>query len=977
MPVAKAYAFCSSPHSQPSSPPPGDKIKGTNGDEKFQETEIFEDTLVINSPFTETEVENLNLDTEVVEDSEPVENMATGPVCEYEQEVVLDSEDEEMNNTSAVTVSKGFLVGETSPIVINLSMRFLKRLPKSPCEQADSNASTFGKSATGVKGASIDAQSFDDNNHLYPPVRLNHIHSPEPGDSTQAALGFVDQYLSSHDVDLLRGIHDGKITRQKSPHVLSARGPLNLAKKIKARTQNEEKEPFKWVDCDQNDKEAGIFCQKNETSSDFGSRRKTYKRRRQKRDDHLQNQGNCNAGNRYDKLVQVPRMATENNNSLKELDAESSAIRENVNVYSSVAHTEDMFDIGLDTQIAAEAMDALAYAPPPGSHFDDSHQPENAFDVSLSNLNEAHLKNSSYRQSPGLHSVTLKSNKRNVSSCRFSKVTSSSSCKHIDNQESNPVSVKMKRMTKSKSTVEGKIKNNSSSPICSEHVSPEEVCSLGKYLNFQPGAKEPRNWNESRWTRIKDQPNHQTGRNNNVKEKDILRHKRKGNGLVADPVKLGVRTKHFKLPTNSSGVARKSRSNHQFQVSPRVSATSSFSRIDSWVYPKRPRGKRKRANVQINLNAPTALCIDGKESNVYSTRSLEGQDVDKLCFPHTCPPCSASCIVNGRCLLQGNSVQPDSAGDAMKSVNLHDMHPLLLAHVEISSNKSTAQSSSEIPDTVGSSEGLKISNANHAHNEHHKKPCDKNLPKSSLLKELIRLGVPESTPDMIWRDLRHRRDMTCVRVLFSQHLDDSVIKQQKKILARLNISIASSSMEATHFVADKFTRTKNMLETMALGKPVVTHLWLESCGQANCFIDEKNYILRDMKKEKEIGFSMPVSLARARQKPLLKGRRVYITPHIKPDKEVVSSLVTTVHGQVVDESQICSDKNGNILDDLLILSFEDDYAMCHHFLKRGTAVYSPELVLNGIVIQKLELESPTYRNATFDLNHVWLSDSQQ
>lgn len=91
-----------------------------------------------------------------------------------------------------------------------------------------------------------------------------------------------------------------------------------------------------------------------------------------------------------------------------------------------------------------------------------------------------------------------------------------------------------------------------------------------------------------------------------------------------------------------------------------------------------------------------------------------------------------------------------------------------------------------------------------------------------------------------------------------------------QILARFNISMASSSMEATHFVADKFTRTKNMLEIMALGKLVVTHLWLESCGQASCFIDEKNYILRDVKKEKEIGFNMPVSLARARQKPLLK-----------------------------------------------------------------------------------------------------------
>lgn len=90
-----------------------------------------------------------------------------------------------------------------------------------------------------------------------------------------------------------------------------------------------------------------------------------------------------------------------------------------------------------------------------------------------------------------------------------------------------------------------------------------------------------------------------------------------------------------------------------------------------------------------------------------------------------------------------------------------------------------------------------------------------------------------------------------------------------QILARLGASEASTISDATHFVTDKFVRTRNMLEAIALGKPVVTHLWLESCGQASCFLDEKNYILRDAKKEREIGFSMPVSLLRASQHPLL------------------------------------------------------------------------------------------------------------
>jgi len=145
-----------------------------------------------------------------------------------------------------------------------------------------------------------------------------------------------------------------------------------------------------------------------------------------------------------------------------------------------------------------------------------------------------------------------------------------------------------------------------------------------------------------------------------------------------------------------------------------------------------------------------------------------------------------------------------------------------------------------------------------------------NLSRLSLLKEIRSLSAAQPEPSSASKDSRKRRDMTYVRVLYSQHLDDDIIKQQKKvvchfvglflsnmqsgsnyilsvilvlqILARLGISISSSITDATHFIADQFVRTRNMLEAIASGKLVVTHLWLESCGQASCFIDEKNYI---------------------------------------------------------------------------------------------------------------------------------------
>ncbi|XP_058758338.1 uncharacterized protein LOC131631555 [Vicia villosa] len=243
-----------------------------------------------------------------------------------------------------------------------------------------------------------------------------------------------------------------------------------------------------------------------------------------------------------------------------------------------------------------------------------------------------------------------------------------------------------------------------------------------------------------------------------------------------------------------------------------------------------------------------------------------------------------------------------------------------------------------------------------SHKRKFSRACHLKVFRGDLLKELSSLNAIR--PELITpsKDSRKRKDMADVRILYSHHLDDDIVKHQKKILARLGVSVASSIADATHFITDQFVRTRNMLEAIAFGKPVVTHLWIESCGQANCFIDERNYILRDDKKEKEFGFSMPVSLARATQHPLLEGRRVFVTSNIKPSKEIISSLITAVHGQAVERVGRSALKDHKIPDDLLILSCEEDYASCVPFLEKGAMVYSSELLLNGIVTQKLEYE---------------------
>ncbi|GFY85212.1 BRCT domain-containing DNA repair protein [Actinidia rufa] len=227
--------------------------------------------------------------------------------------------------------------------------------------------------------------------------------------------------------------------------------------------------------------------------------------------------------------------------------------------------------------------------------------------------------------------------------------------------------------------------------------------------------------------------------------------------------------------------------------------------------------------------------------------------------------------------------------------------------------------------------------------EYLKQSCRKNLSRSFLRREINNLFSNVSEPTSTTKDSRRRRDMANVRVLFSHHLDEDIIKHQKKILARLGASVVSSISEATHFVTDKFVRTRNMLEAIAFGKAVVTHLWLESCRQASCFIDERSYILRDAKKEKEFGFSLPVSLARACQHPLLQGQKVFITPSTKPGKDVLASLVNAVHGKVVERIGRSAFKDDKILDDLLVLACEEDYAFCVPCLEKGSRTMSSSL----------------------------------
>lgn len=235
-----------------------------------------------------------------------------------------------------------------------------------------------------------------------------------------------------------------------------------------------------------------------------------------------------------------------------------------------------------------------------------------------------------------------------------------------------------------------------------------------------------------------------------------------------------------------------------------------------------------------------------------------------------------------------------------------------------------------------------------------KNPLKRGLLKSQGSREIASLFRNGVSP-VLQSSGRRKRHMSTVRVLFSQSMDSETIKDQTKILAHFGLPVATTISEATHFVAEKFARTRNMLEAIAMGIPVVTPSWLECCGEARCFIDEKKYIMRDTKKEKELCFSMPVSLSRACKKQLLEGRRILITPNAKPSKELLKSLVAAAGGKPLERITVSMMKNKNF-EGAFVISCEQDCSICLPLIKNGLGIFDSELLLNGIVVQKLEFE---------------------
>ncbi|AQK42120.1 BRCT domain-containing DNA repair protein [Zea mays] len=806
---------------------------------------------------------------------------------------------------------------------------------------------------------------------------LSYAGSQEPGDLSQAnAFDVVDRLISINCGLSSQETIPNKLEIAK-PHASSKRGTLMLAEKVDlGRSSNGKAEIFEFVD-NLEDEGGGDFFSKNrdillpkpigrgEPKSHYTRAKKpsTKKSCGENKIGEAMNKRNSKLPGRLEtiplshsrlfksdvKSKQAYGSRTKKN-LLKDLDNLSNAKSLEEQERADVA----LNDVGPDTQMAVEAMEALVQCSPAKS-LSAEDQPLLNRDTMAekSGIAKSHLKNGSQRTSNIQEGVTTRSKRRKVPD--FSTKPQKERLRGSKVQESSEPIVKVKhKQTKSvpeKSKVSKEFIDENKyhgTPIAhrTRHCGRNDPSAFIEFSNkhLRRGKK-----------LTGDSSTIQQVQNNRIAIESGLSYFEK-----ESTEQICTNNDQDLQQSKDGSTQRTSVNNAQNLETHRVEPTTDVTCRDIPLHPK-----RRRTPTKLILSTSAAAAnheIPSEVARPYKKRRIFVRSVsDLLKYAKREPSHGRSASMLSSILEKSLAASPvlnfSVCGDSKTSSDVISsaQRPKESSHDEDTSkspenNPQVPNRSMKTPSKVVNELSPTFSPANPS------KGSSRNLSKASVARELLKLDPENVLPNQQRKDSRRRKDMAHVSILLSHHLDDDVVKRQKKILARLRGSEAFSMADATHFVADRFCRTKNMLEAITIGKPIVTSMWLENCGEAGCFIDERKYILRDEKKEKEIGFSMPISLASACNHPLLLGKRVFVTSNVKPSQAVVTSLVKASSGQPLERVGRSIMNEKEVAPDLLVISCEEDYQTCAPLLEKGASVFSVEFLLNGIVIQKLEYE---------------------
>ncbi|XP_060164788.1 mediator of DNA damage checkpoint protein 1 isoform X1 [Globicephala melas] len=206
---------------------------------------------------------------------------------------------------------------------------------------------------------------------------------------------------------------------------------------------------------------------------------------------------------------------------------------------------------------------------------------------------------------------------------------------------------------------------------------------------------------------------------------------------------------------------------------------------------------------------------------------------------------------------------------------------------------------------------------------------------------------PREIPSRSLRRTKPLQESTAPKVLFTGVVD---AHGERAVLA-LGGSLASSVAEASHLVTDRIRRTVKFLCALGRGIPILSLDWLRQSHKAGCFLPPAEYVVADPEQEKNFGFSLREALSRARERRLLEGYEIHVTPGVQPPPPQMGEIISCCGGTVLP-SMPRSYKPQRV-----VITCSQDFPRCAIPFRVGLPILSPEFLLTGVLKQEAKPEA--------------------
>ncbi|CAI9297660.1 unnamed protein product [Lactuca saligna] len=231
---------------------------------------------------------------------------------------------------------------------------------------------------------------------------------------------------------------------------------------------------------------------------------------------------------------------------------------------------------------------------------------------------------------------------------------------------------------------------------------------------------------------------------------------------------------------------------------------------------------------------------------------------------------------------------------------------------------------------------------------------------SSLKSKKVKGGhmiVCQSESGCVSRNNKTTSHHDSYKIMLMNIADDAKKSNLTKIIEDLGGSVTSDGRASTHVITGKVRKTLNFCTALCSGAWVISPAWLKESFREGRFVDETDYIVKDVEYELKYRTELKNTVVKARANPggLLKGFEVCLAAHVQPPVSTMSAIVRSAGGNVIGSVEKAKDSGKAIF-----VASEEGMEEALTAVKKGIATFSNEWFMNCVMKQELDLEAPKF-----------------